>query len=250
MVRHDTEVVAFANLWQGGGEELSVDLMRYRPDSAQGVMDYLFIRIMLWGREQGFAWFNLGMAPLSGLQNRSLAPLWNRFGALVFGRGEAFYNFRGLHQYRTSSTPMGSALSGGTGRHDGVAEGAGGPDRADCPRLQNHRTITTTTQDQSCVPLSRMLYLIAVLLTSAARAGRRRETLDNPIFGKLAVYRTADEPKGVVLFASGAGGWNAELARWRGKSPIWITRSRASIRTSIWHGSIARRPLCRSIDGS
>ena len=27
------------------------------------------------------------------------APLWNRFGALVFGRGEAFYNFRGLHQY-------------------------------------------------------------------------------------------------------------------------------------------------------
>ncbi len=105
VVRHDTEVVAFANLWQGGGEELSVDLMRYRPDSAQGVMDYLFIRIMLWGREQGFAWFNLGMAPLSGLQNRSLAPLWNRFGALVFGRGEAFYNFRGLHQYKDKFDP-------------------------------------------------------------------------------------------------------------------------------------------------
>ena len=79
--------------------------MRYRPDSAQGVMDYLFIRIMLWGREQGFAWFNLGMAPLSGLQNRSLAPLWNRFGALVFGRGEAFYNFRGLHQYKDKFDP-------------------------------------------------------------------------------------------------------------------------------------------------
>ncbi len=105
VVRHDTKVVAFANLWQGGGEELSVDLMRYRPDSAQGVMDYLFIRIMLWGREQGFAWFNLGMAPLSGLQNRSLAPLWNRFGALVFGRGEAFYNFRGLHQYKDKFDP-------------------------------------------------------------------------------------------------------------------------------------------------
>jgi len=57
-----------------------------------------------------------------------------------------------------------------------------------------------------------MLYLIAVLLTSAARADVVEETLDNPIFGKLAVYHTADEPKGVVLFASGAGGWNAELA--------------------------------------
>ncbi len=60
--------------------------------------------------------------------------------------------------------------------------------------------------------LSRMLYLIAVLLTSAARADVVEETLDNPIFGKLAVYHAADEPKGVVLFASGAGGWNAELA--------------------------------------
>ena len=60
--------------------------------------------------------------------------------------------------------------------------------------------------------LSRMLYLIAVLLTSAVRADVVEETLDNPIFGKLAVYHAADEPKGVVLFASGAGGWNAELA--------------------------------------
>jgi phosphatidylglycerol lysyltransferase len=154
VVRHDTEVVAFANLWQGGGEELSVDLMRYRPDSAQGVMDYLFIRIMLWGREQGFAWFNLGMAPLSGLQNRSLAPLWNRFGALVFGSRRGVLQFSGFAPVQGQvRPPMGSALSGGTGRHDGVAEGAGGPDRADCPRLQrSHRTITTTTQDQSCVP--------------------------------------------------------------------------------------------------
>ncbi|MBE2293628.1 MAG: DUF2156 domain-containing protein, partial [Phycisphaerales bacterium] len=91
--------------WCGGTEELSVDLMRYHPDTPPGIMDYLFIRIMLWGREQGFTWFNLGMAPLSGLRNRSLAPLWNRFGALVFGRGESFYNFRGLHQYKNKFDP-------------------------------------------------------------------------------------------------------------------------------------------------
>ncbi|MCB1771930.1 MAG: DUF2156 domain-containing protein, partial [Candidatus Competibacteraceae bacterium] len=49
---------------------------------------------------------NLGMAPLSGLQNRSLAPLWNRFGALVFGHGETFYNFRGLRQYKEKFDPQ------------------------------------------------------------------------------------------------------------------------------------------------
>ncbi|MBS1223253.1 MAG: mprF [Proteobacteria bacterium] len=86
-------------------EELSVDLMRYPPDSPNGLMDYLFIQIMLWGRAQGYEWFNLGMAPLAGLQNRNLAPLWNRFGAMVFGGGEAFYNFRGLHQYKDKFNP-------------------------------------------------------------------------------------------------------------------------------------------------
>ncbi|HCB14276.1 MAG TPA: bifunctional lysylphosphatidylglycerol flippase/synthetase MprF [Gammaproteobacteria bacterium] len=106
VVWHHNQVEAFANLWQGGGEELSVDLMRYLPDGSHGLMDYLFLKIMLWGRERGYTWFNLGMAPLSGLQNRSLAPLWNRFGALVFGHGEAFYNFRGLHQYKEKFDPQ------------------------------------------------------------------------------------------------------------------------------------------------
>lgn len=105
VVRRDLEIVAFANLWRGGREELSVDLMRYLPDSPNGLMEYLFIQIMLWGRAQGYEWFNLGMAPLAGLQNRNLAPLWNRFGALVFGRGEAFYNFRGLHQFKNKFDP-------------------------------------------------------------------------------------------------------------------------------------------------
>jgi phosphatidylglycerol lysyltransferase len=105
IVRRDADIAAFANLWRGGREELSVDLMRYPPDGPSGLMDYLFLQIMLWGRDQGYPWFNLGMAPLAGLRNRNLAPLWNRFGAMVFGGGEAFYNFRGLHQYKDKFNP-------------------------------------------------------------------------------------------------------------------------------------------------
>ena len=105
LVWFEAQVVAFANLWRGGGAELSVDLMRYPPDGPNGLMDYLFIQTLLWGRDRGYEWFNLGMAPLAGLQNRSFAPLWNRFGALVFGSGETFYNFRGLHQYKDKFHP-------------------------------------------------------------------------------------------------------------------------------------------------
>jgi phosphatidylglycerol lysyltransferase len=46
------------------------------------------------------------MAPLSGLQNRTLAPLWNRAGALLYRHGEHFYNFRGLRQYKDKFDPL------------------------------------------------------------------------------------------------------------------------------------------------
>ncbi|HWU76807.1 MAG TPA: bifunctional lysylphosphatidylglycerol flippase/synthetase MprF [Rhodanobacter sp.] len=99
--------LAFANLFLGDtGEEASVDLMRHRPDSPAGIMDYLFVELMLWARGEGYRWFNLGMAPLAGLHNRRQAPLWNRFGALVFGRGERFYNFRGLQRYKEKFDPQ------------------------------------------------------------------------------------------------------------------------------------------------
>jgi phosphatidylglycerol lysyltransferase len=100
------QAVAFANLFVNDTHaEASVDLMRHLPDSPNGIMDYLFVELMLWSREQGYAWFNLGMAPLAGLQNRGQAPLWNRFGAMVFGRGERFYNFRGLQRYKDKFDP-------------------------------------------------------------------------------------------------------------------------------------------------
>jgi phosphatidylglycerol lysyltransferase len=106
LVIRDERIEAFANLWTGTQrEELSLDLMRYLPEAAEGVMEFLFICLMLWGKAQGYRWFNLGMAPLSGLENRALAPLWNRLGAFVFRHGEHFYNFQGLRQYKEKFDP-------------------------------------------------------------------------------------------------------------------------------------------------
>ena len=68
-------------------------------------MDYLFIRLMLYGRDAGYRWFNLGMAPLSGLPQHELAPLWNRLGGFLFRHGEHFYNFQGLRRYKEKYGP-------------------------------------------------------------------------------------------------------------------------------------------------
>jgi phosphatidylglycerol lysyltransferase len=107
VVRAEGDIVAFANLWPTGTrEELSVDLMRFGPDAPRGAMDYLFIKLMLWGRAEGYRWFNLGMAPLSGLENRALAPLWHRMGSFLFRHGESFYNFEGLRRYKEKFDPV------------------------------------------------------------------------------------------------------------------------------------------------
>jgi len=106
VVRHQGAVVAFANLWRGGTTELSVDLMRYNDAAPKGVVDYMLIECMLWGRAQGFRWFNLGMAPLSGLEEHALAPTWHKLGRIVQRYGETFYNFEGLRKFKEKFDPV------------------------------------------------------------------------------------------------------------------------------------------------
>jgi phosphatidylglycerol lysyltransferase len=106
VVRSGDTPAAFANIWlTGTKEELSVDLMRFGPGAPRGSMDYLFIELMLWGRAQGYRWFNLGMAPLAGLEEHPLAPAWHRVGNFVFRHGEHFYNFEGLRRYKAKFDP-------------------------------------------------------------------------------------------------------------------------------------------------
>lgn len=100
-------IVAFANLWQApAGGELSIDLMRHGDDAPNGVMDYLLTELMLWGRGKGFEWFNLGMAPLSGLETHPLASVWHKVGNALFQHAEFFYNFEGLRQYKEKFEPV------------------------------------------------------------------------------------------------------------------------------------------------
>jgi len=105
-IRLDSRLIAFANLWRGAERtELSVDLMRFHPDAPNGAMDFLFSELMRWGNAEGFQWFGLGMAPLAGLDQHPLSPVWNRIGAAVYRHGEHFYNFQGLRAYKAKFHP-------------------------------------------------------------------------------------------------------------------------------------------------
>lgn len=107
VVRREGAIVAFANVWATENrEELSVDLMRHLADMPYGTMDFLFVQLMQWGRDNGYRWFNLGMAPLSGIESRRLAPIWARIGALLYRHGDAFYGFEGLRAYKDKFSPV------------------------------------------------------------------------------------------------------------------------------------------------
>lgn len=104
VVRQGGRIVAFANLMPGG-DRLAVDLMRFTPDAPPGVMDYLFIRAIEWAKGEGYRWLDLGRAPLAGLENRRLAPVFARVGALVFEEGGALYGFAGLRAWKAKFAP-------------------------------------------------------------------------------------------------------------------------------------------------
>ncbi|UVF18706.1 bifunctional lysylphosphatidylglycerol flippase/synthetase MprF [Microvirga terrae] len=105
VIRRDRRIVAFANIWYGQpGGEITIDLMRYLP-GISGIMDLLFVSLMQEGKARGYRWFNLGMAPLSGLSEHRLAPSWHKVAAFVARNGERFYGFKGLRAYKEKFGP-------------------------------------------------------------------------------------------------------------------------------------------------
>ncbi|SEP69640.1 phosphatidylglycerol lysyltransferase [Faunimonas pinastri] len=107
VLRQNGEIIAFANLWRGAEkEELSIDMMRYLPGRSSVLMDALFAQLLLWGKAEGYRWFNLGAAPLAGLSNHPLASTWNRVGTLLYRRGEDFYRFEGLKAFKQKFDPV------------------------------------------------------------------------------------------------------------------------------------------------
>lgn len=106
LVRLNGAPVAFANvLGTALNDTASIDLMRHGTDAPSGVMEYLFTALMLRMKEDGAAWFSLGMAPLSGLEARRGVSLWTQFGAHIYRHGGHFYNFEGLRRFKEKFDP-------------------------------------------------------------------------------------------------------------------------------------------------
>jgi phosphatidylglycerol lysyltransferase len=65
-----------------------------------GVMDYLFVKLLLRDRAEGYTRFNFGMAPVSGFREREEASAMERAVHQFFQRLTFLFSFGGLKAYK------------------------------------------------------------------------------------------------------------------------------------------------------
>lgn len=105
VIKKEGKIYAFSNLLMASDKsEITLDLMRYRTEAPSGTMEFCFICMLLAGKEMGFEKFNLGMAPLSGIE-KNTASFWNKLENLLFAYGKKFYNFQGLRAFKEKFNP-------------------------------------------------------------------------------------------------------------------------------------------------
>jgi phosphatidylglycerol lysyltransferase len=85
--------------------EITVDLMRREANMASGTMDYLFVYLFLWAREQGFDSFNMGLCALSKLSGGGSMPIVDRALQYIYEYGSWIYHFKGIYEFKDKFHP-------------------------------------------------------------------------------------------------------------------------------------------------
>jgi phosphatidylglycerol lysyltransferase len=108
VVRQQGQVVAFASLMPayGSRRQLAVDLMRSLPTAPKGSMDFMFARLIEYARDQGYEYFDMGVAPLSNVGRSPYARIPEKAARLAFEHGNRFYSYKGLRSYKSKYDPQ------------------------------------------------------------------------------------------------------------------------------------------------
>lgn len=98
---------AFASLMPvyDGGRSMSVDLMRYRTDIRGGMMDALFIHLLLRAKDEGYERFNLGRAPLASVGESVYDHRFERMARWIYLKGSHFSPLQGLRKFKEKYDP-------------------------------------------------------------------------------------------------------------------------------------------------
>ena len=101
------KILAFANIMPNPNKTwVTIDLMRFERENApSGIMDFLFLQLFLYFKDQGKIYFDLGMAPLSNVGINTNSFVEEKLAYLVYKFGYKFYSFEGLRAYKEKFAP-------------------------------------------------------------------------------------------------------------------------------------------------
>ncbi len=100
-VNQDGRIEAFVNLVPSYRQgEIGIDLMRRRAAAPVGIMEYLFVQIILDLKAKGYQRFNMTMAPMSGFREREEAAPEEKAIHYFFQHLNFIFNFQGLRQFK------------------------------------------------------------------------------------------------------------------------------------------------------
>ncbi|MGL5638808.1 MAG: phosphatidylglycerol lysyltransferase domain-containing protein [Cetobacterium sp.] len=105
IVEKNGEIIAFTTLFGTPNKEcLTLDLMRHRGNLENGVMEFFFVSLILYAKENNYAAFSLGIVPLSGIDKHILTP-YKSVEHFIFNHEKHFYNFKGLKLFKDKFKP-------------------------------------------------------------------------------------------------------------------------------------------------
>ncbi len=87
-------------------ETISIDLMRFKPEVDPEIIDFLFLSLIDWAKEQGYHRFNMGMAPLANVGLSKFAFLSEKIAAQIFLHGHFIYHFQDLRKFKEKYTDI------------------------------------------------------------------------------------------------------------------------------------------------
>jgi len=83
-----------------GKGDPTIDLMRHLPEAPNGVMDYVFSKLLLAKKAEGCSRFSLGMAPMSGFQEAEEPTIEEQAVHAFLERLHFLFDFQGLRSYK------------------------------------------------------------------------------------------------------------------------------------------------------
>lgn len=102
----NNEMTAFCSLMPTYyNDTLSVDLIRWLPDTEIAAMDALYLNILLYAQSENYHYFNMGMATLSNVGQNKYGYLREKIAGHVFNHFNSLYSFEGLRKYKQKYNP-------------------------------------------------------------------------------------------------------------------------------------------------